>query len=223
MEAADLVGNTKKLRQLANSLQSKSKRTQTTINTDESGTPLTTEEQRLAVFKRYFQTKFDPAPPLPIDVTPISIDPLPNTQTQPSITIDPPILAETIMAIKTLATNKAVGIDEIPIELFQHSPEATAELHGVVVEVFVEEISPDDWSQGLFVNIYKGKESKNQPLAVSYRPICLLCHAYKVFAVILLKRLQQWIDVRIKEGQEGFRQGRGCRDNLHVLRAAINY
>ena len=94
-------------------------------------------------------------------------------------------------------------------------------LHKIIVEVYVNEDLPDDWSQGLFVNIYKGKGSKNQP--VSYRPICLLCHAYKAFAVILLKRLQQWIDARIKEGQEGFRQGRGCRDNLHVLRAAINY
>ena len=50
-----------------------------------------------------------------------------------------------------------------------------------------------------------------------------LCHAYKVFSIILLERIKDNIDIRIKEGQEGFRNGRGCRDNLHVLRAAINF
>ena len=39
----------------------------------------------------------------------------------------------------------------------------------------------------------------------------------------MLERIRDTVDVRIKEGQEGFRSGRGCHDNLFVLRAAINY
>jgi hypothetical protein len=58
---------------------------------------------------------------------------------------------------------------------------------------------------------------------VNYRPICLLSHAYKAFAVILLRRLRRLVDAQIKCGQEGFRKGRGCRDNLFVLRAAIDF
>jgi hypothetical protein len=90
MEAADIAGNSKKLSKLANSLQGKSQRNQTTINTDETGNPLTTEEQRLAVFKRYFETKFSPAPPLPADVIPICINLRPNIPAPPPITLDPP-------------------------------------------------------------------------------------------------------------------------------------
>ena len=59
---------------------------------------------------------------------------------------------------------------------------------------------------------------------MSYRPICCLpSHAYKGFAIIVLGRIRDSIDSRIKEGQEGFQNGRGCRDKLFVLRAAINY
>ena len=46
---------------------------------------------------------------------------------------------ETIIAIKTLSTCKAVVIDEIPIELFQQSPEATIVLHQIIVEVSIFE------------------------------------------------------------------------------------
>jgi hypothetical protein len=31
------------------------------------------------------------------------------------------------------------------------------------------------------------------------------------------------VDAQIRSGQEGFRKQRGCRDNLFVLRAAIDY
>jgi Reverse transcriptase (RNA-dependent DNA polymerase) len=116
---------------------------------------------------------------------------------------------------------RSPGADGLPIELIQASPEAIKVMHTIVTEIWKQETMPKEWSEGLMVNIYKGKGSKNAP--VSYRPICLLVHAYKAFAILLLRRMKAEIDARIRTGQEGFRPGRGCSDNLFVLRATINH
>ena len=223
MERADSVGDVKKVHRIAGTLQGKWKRGNTTIAKDEGGKPVTTEEERLAVFKRFYEVKFGPAPApeSPSKVVPITV--LDGRDNPPVIDEGPITLKEVEHAVKCLSNEKSPGVDEIPIELIKHSPEAIGELHELINQVWTAEhtVLPDDWSQGLFVNIYKNKGSKNDP--ANYRPICLLCHAYKAFAIIILERIRVSIDARIKEGQEGFRNGRGCRDNLHVLRATINY
>ena len=173
------------------------------------------------MFKDFYEVKFASAPSISSDIVPTLIDILPGRDEPPEINLLAPTLKEVEMAVKCLRNEKSTGIDEIPIELFKASPESIQELHSIIVLIWGKDILPDDWYQGLFVNIYKNKGSKNDP--ANYRPICLLSHAYKAFAIIVLGRIRDSIDARIKEGQEGFRNGRGCRDNLFVLRAAINY
>ena len=219
MEAADSVHNVKKVHQLKGILTGKWKRGNTTLTKDKDGKPLTNESDRMATFKDFFEIKFSSAPKLSEEIEPIPIE-VPNS-IQPEIYESPPSLEEVEMAVKHLSNGKSPGIDSIPIELIKNSPEAINELHLVIKDIWENHSIPSDWSQGLFVNIYKGKGSKNDP--ANYRPICLLSHAYKAFGIILLERMRVTIDIRIKEGQEGFRNGRGCRDNLHVLRAAINF
>ena len=79
------------------------------------------------------------------------------------------------MAVKCPSNETSTGIDEIAIELFKASPEATQELHSIITLIWEKGTLPDDWYQGLFVNIYKNKGNKNDP--ANYRPICLLSHA----------------------------------------------
>jgi hypothetical protein len=221
MEEADNRGDVKTVHKLAGTLQGKWKRGVTTITKDETGTPLCKESDRLAVFKRFFEVKFGPAPAVLQTITPKPIEIPPDREPPPTMEESLPTLEEVKKAVSSLSNEKSPGVDEIPIELFKHSPEALDELHKLICQIWEEESFPEDWTQGLFVNIYKNKGNKNDP--ANYRPICLLCHAYKVFAIIILERIRHTADARIKEGQEGFRNGRGCRDNLHVLRAAINY
>jgi exonuclease III len=221
MEAADAVGNIQKLHELAGRLQGKGKRTSSNISTDEVGRPLVTETERLAVWQRYFAAKFAPAPDVLPNPATIPI-PIPSdVASPPSINMDPPTRKEVEEAINWMKKGRSPGVDEIPIELISACPTAIDEMTSIVIMIWEEETLPDDWWQGLMVNIYKGKGSKNAP--VSYRPICLLVHAYKAFAILLLRRMKAEIDARIRRGQEGFRTGRGCSDNLYVLRAAINY
>ena len=216
MEVADGKGNVKEVHKLAGVLQGKFKRGSTNIAKDKDGKILTTEEERLAVFKDFYEVKFASAPSISSDIVPTLIDILPGRDEPPEINLLAPTLKEVEMAVKCLRNEKSTGIDEIPIELFKACPEAIQELHSIIVLIWGKDILPDDWYQGLFVNIYKNKGSKNDP--ANYRPpICLLSHAYKAFAIIVLGRTRDSIDSGIKEGQEGFRNGRGCRDNLLEL------
>ena len=187
----------------------------------ENGQPVTTEDERMVVFRNFYKTKFDSAPNLSREVIPSLISPTNETKPPPMINTTTPTIEEVVKAVKCLNNGKSPGIDELPIELIKYSPDAIRELHNIIEFIWENDNLPNDWYEGLFVNIYKAKGSKNDP--ANYRPMCLLCHAYKVFGIILLERIKDNSDIRIKVGQEGFRNGRGCRDNLHVLRAAINF
>ena len=106
------------------------------------------------------------------------------------------------MAVKCLSNEKSTGIDEISIELFKASPEAIQELRNLIASFWEKETFPEDWYQGLFVNIYKNKGNKNDP--ANYRPICLLSHAYKAFAIIVLGRIRDAVDVELKNCRKVF-------------------
>ena len=79
---------------------------------------------------------------------------------------------------------------------------------------------PDDWHVQQVALIFK----KGDPADCgNYRPICLLNAAYKIFAMVLLKRLlQAGADERVSPTQFGFRQKRGTEDALHCARRAID-
>ena len=55
----------------------------------------------------------------------------------------------------------------------------------------------------------------------NYRAIGLLCHAYEVLSVIVLRRMQSALEERLPDSQAGFRKARGCRDNVLILKLII--
>ena len=54
-----------------------------------------------------------------------------------------------------------------------------------------------------------------------YRCIGLLNSAYKVLSAVMLKRLMAETTGYLQDWQAGFRQGRGCRDNVMILRTLV--
>ena len=78
---------------------------------------------------------------------------------------------------------------------------------------------PDAWHLSQVSEIYKKGDHGD---CGNYRPISLLTGAYKVFAMILLRRiLDAGADQRIGSSQFGFRAGRSTDDALHCVRRAV--
>ena len=75
--------------------------------------------------------------------------------------------------------------------------------------------APEDWQKAVLVAIHK-KGSKK--LCKNYRGISLLSIPGKIFAKILDARIRQVTEGKVMEEQAGFRVGRGCRDQIFVMR-----
>ena len=107
MEVADGKGDVKAVHRLAGVLQGKWKRGSTNIAKDKDGKILTTEEERLAVFKAFYEVKFASAPTISTDIVSTTIDILPGRDEPPEINLLAPTLKEVEMAVKCLSNEKS--------------------------------------------------------------------------------------------------------------------
>ena len=83
-----------------------------------------------------------------------------------------------------------------------------------------DECLPDEWHHADVTAIYKKGPVES---CENYRPISLICVAYKIFASLLLKRLQSaGAEERLTSTQFGFRRGRGTNDGIFAVRRLIN-
>ncbi|XP_016336376.1 uncharacterized protein LOC107684595 [Sinocyclocheilus anshuiensis] len=77
---------------------------------------------------------------------------------------------------------------------------------------------PEDWQRGVIIKL-----PKKGHLAVcnNWRGITLLSVPGKVFCIVLLRRLREAVDKKLREEQAGFRCGRSCNDQIFILRNII--
>ena len=75
---------------------------------------------------------------------------------------------------------------------------------------------PVDWRSAVIVPLYKGKRERNE--CKNYRGISLLTGARKIYAENLKDRVQRVTGVLIDGEQGGFREGRGCVDQIFTLK-----
>ena len=115
--------------------------------------------------------------------------------------------------------NKVTGSDSMPIEVFKASATTQKILYSLLDRMWKEEEVLQAFGQAVFVMLYKNKGSTNDP--TKYRCIGLLNHAYKVLSTIILGRINAETDGYLQDWQAGFRQRRGCRDNIHILRTLV--
>ena len=124
------------------------------------------------------------------------------------------------IALKKMKTGKAVGVDELSIEMVK-----TNRLVGIkwLTRLFnvcftTGEI-PAEWRRGVNVPIWKGKGDIHDP--GRYRGITLLSQALNLMERILDARVKHIVESIIGENQLGFKKGRGTRDGLFAITQII--
>ena len=137
--------------------------------------------------------------------------------------LDKPIMiVEVQKIVKKLKNGKAAGTDGIVNEILRYGGDNMNQaICQLCNTIFEKEMVPDEWLEGIIFPIYKDNDRRN-PL--NYRGITLLSVVSKVYTSILNQRLTNWCEKNniIVEEQGGFRQGRGCVDQIYVLTGIIN-
>ena len=89
-------------------------------------------------------------------------------------------------------------------------------LERVLGACFEESVAPRDFRDMCMVPCYKGKGDKYD--CNSYRGICLMSVVGKLYGRVLINRVVKGTEAAIGEEQCGFRKGRGCVDQIFVVR-----
>ena len=122
-------------------------------------------------------------------------------------------------ALEIITMNKASGGDRIPVELFQILKDGAVKvLHSICQQIWKTQQWPQDWKRSVFILIPKKCNAKE---CLNYCTIALISHASKVMLKILQARLQQYVNCELPDVQDGFRKGRGTRDQIANIRWII--
>jgi len=134
-----------------------------------------------------------------------------------SVPADAPTLEEVQCAIKKLKNGRAAGADGIVAELLKTAlPTTSKVLHELFIRIWRTGHVPAEWRDGIITSLYKGKGAKDQ--CSNYRPITLLSVPGKVFAHILLARINPLLTSHRRCQQSGFTAGRSTVDAILALR-----
>ena len=127
--------------------------------------------------------------------------------------LEPDLLeCEVKWALGSITTNKAIGGDRIPGELFQIlKDDAVKVFHSICQRIWKTQQWLQDWKRSVFIPIPKKGNAKE---CSNYRTIALTSHASKVMLKILQARLQHYVNHELPDVQAGLRKGRGTRDQI---------
>jgi hypothetical protein len=123
--------------------------------------------------------------------------------------------------IKRLKNGKAMGVDGIRNEVLKYGGKVVRKVvWWYCCLVWTGMYVPTEWMKALIFPIFK---EGDEYCTDNYRPISLLSVVSKVFSAVLNARLTGWCESRgiFVEEQGGFRNGRGCRDQLFALSEVI--
>ena len=122
------------------------------------------------------------------------------------------------MGLRSITTNKAIGGDGIPAELFQILKDGAVKvLHSICQQIWKTEQWPQDWEKSVLITIPKKGNAKE---CSNYHTIGLISHASKVMLKVFQARFQQYVNGETPDVQAGFRKGRGTRDqsaNINLI------
>ena len=128
-----------------------------------------------------------------------------------------PSVEDLSKAIDSLASGKAPGNDGIPPEFIIHCKTTLLlPLHEVLCQRWQEGAVPQDMRDSKIITLYKNKGEMSD--CNNYRGISLLSIVGKVFAWVILIRLQKLAERIYPESQCGFRAERSTIDMVFSLR-----
>jgi len=133
------------------------------------------------------------------------------TNNQPQIPL--PSYNEICFVINNLKLNKGAGSDNICPELLKHEGRTLKQkLHKLILIIWNNKQLPQQWNEEFICPVYKKGDRLN---CDNYRPITLLNIDYKIFAILLNKRL---IENKLEDNQMGFHPNRSTIDNIFIVR-----
>ena len=132
-----------------------------------------------------------------------------------------PTEGELIAALRSMANAKAVGPDELSVELLKlginHDPIVLREFHRVIKLVWHQREVPQRWRDAVIKVLHKKKGSTE---CGNYRDISLVAHAGKVLLEIVATRLSAYCEARnlLPQEQCGFRPHRSTTNTMFAVR-----
>ena len=130
-----------------------------------------------------------------------------------------PTRNELIVALRSMANAKAVGPDELPIELLKlglnRDPIVLREYHRMIKLVWHQREVPQRWRDA----VIKVLQKKDRTECGNYRGISLVAHAGKVLFNIVATRLSFYCEARnlLPEEQCGFHPHRSTTDMIFAV------
>ena len=211
-EDAAARGNMKQLYDTTRKLAGKFKQAERPIK-DKNWVILTSEEDQMGRWRDHFEDLLNrPAPSKPPDI-PFASEVL-------EVNCERPDREKIRKVISLLKTGKAPGPDEIPAEAIKADMETSIEmLYDLIGNVWDTDEIPIGWKEGYLVKIPKKGDLHE---CRNYRGIMLLSVPGKVLNRIILERLKNEVDNKLRDHQAGFRQGRGCIDHIATLRIIVD-
>ena len=127
--------------------------------------------------------------------------------------------SEVEYAIKTAKNNKAVGPDNIPIEMWKALDDRNlTSLTEFLNRIYETGEIPREWLKSVFIPLPK----KNNPKSCDeYRMISLMSHTLKILLKIIQQRIYRKCEEQLDEMQFGFREGLGTREALFALKVLL--
>ena len=125
---------------------------------------------------------------------------------------------ELIGALRSMANAKAVGPDELPLELLKLGINNVLRVfHGVIKRVWHQREVPQRWRDAVIKGLHKKKDRTE---CGNYRGVSLVAHAGKVLLKIVATRLSAYCEARnlLPEEQCGFRPHRSTTDMMFAVR-----
>ncbi|KAK3513809.1 hypothetical protein QTP70_028866 [Hemibagrus guttatus] len=118
-------------------------------------------------------------------------------------------------ALKRMKSGKAVGPDDIPVEVWKCLGEAAVEfLANLFNRVLESERMPEEWRRSVLVPIFKNKGDVQS--CSNYRGIKLMSHTMKLWERVVEARLRKVVE--ICEQQYGFMPRKSTTDAIFALR-----
>ena len=177
---------------------------------NKDGRMLTNEEEVRQRWKEHFAEVLNrPHPEQVADV-------LPEAETIEEIPSGPITKAEIRSAIISMSSGKAPGVDDITTELLKADMTSTVNvLHDLFRTIWYSETVPADWSKNLIVRLAKKGDLTK---CGNWRGITLMPVVAKVMGKVLIRRIADGVDEKLRKEQAGFRRGRSTVEQIFVLR-----